>query len=42
MQEDEIAEIGWFDFDEGIDILNFDNDKRILTEAKRFIESRDL
>ena len=38
MQEEEIAEIGWFDFSEALDLLNFDNDKRIFKRAGEYIE----
>lgn len=37
MQEAEIAEIGWFNYDDAYQILNYDNDKRILKSALNFI-----
>ena len=42
MQEDEIAEIGWFDFEAAMEILNFENDKRILSHANDYISTHDL
>lgn len=42
MQEEEIAKIGWFSFEQGLKILNFENDKRILTKAKEFIGEKKL
>ena len=32
-QEEEIEECGWFPFEKAMQTLNYDNDKRILTEA---------
>lgn len=39
MQEAEIAEIGWFSYEDAYNILNYDNDKRIIKSAMEFIES---
>lgn len=37
MQEAEIAEIGWYDFDDAYRILNYENDKRIIKAAKEYL-----
>lgn len=37
LQEEEIEECGWFDYDKAMDTLNYENDKYILSEAKKFI-----
>lgn len=36
LQVEEIEECGWFDFDSAMNILNYDNDKRILNDAKKY------
>ena len=35
-QEEEIEECGWFSFDDAMKTLNYDNDKRILAQARDF------
>ena len=35
-QEEEIDECGWFAFDDAMNTLNYDNDKRILTQAREY------
>ncbi len=35
-QEEEIDECGWFAFGDAMDTLNYDNDKRILTQAHEY------
>ena len=37
LQEEEIEECGWYGFDAALKVLNYENDKYILTEAERFI-----
>lgn len=37
MQEEEIEACGWFDYDAAMRRLNYENDKRILTEAGRYL-----
>lgn len=39
LQEEEIEECGWFTYDEALNILNYENDKYILNEAKKFIST---
>lgn len=36
LQEEEIKEGGWFDFEQALATLNYDNDKMILHEVKRY------
>ena len=36
LQEEEIEEGGWFDFEQALATLNYDNDKMILHEVKRY------
>lgn len=37
LQVEEIEECGWFDFDDALKTLNYENDKLILNEAKAFL-----
>ncbi len=37
LQVEEIEECGWFDFDDALRTLNYDNDKLILNEAKAYL-----
>ena len=37
MQQEEIEECGWFLFDDAMRTLNYDNDKRILTQAQQYM-----
>ncbi len=37
LQVEEIEECGWFDFDNALRTLNYENDKLILNEAKAFL-----
>ncbi len=39
LQEEEIEECGWFCYEEALRILNYENDKLILTEAESFLGS---
>ncbi len=39
IQEEEIEECGWYTFNEAMNILNYENDKYILTEAERYFEN---
>lgn len=39
LQEEEIEECGWFDYESALKTLNYENDKYILNEAKKYIES---
>jgi len=39
LQEEEIEECDWFGYDDALRILNYENDKYILTEAKKFLDS---
>lgn len=41
MQEEEIEDCGWFSFDDAMRRLNYENDKRILTEAGQFLASSE-
>ena len=38
IQEEEIEECGWFDFDDAMKTLNYENDKRILAEALEYLQ----
>lgn len=42
LQEEEIEECGWFSFDESIKILNYENDKIILNEAKDYMSKNNI
>ena len=37
MQVEEIEECGWFTFDDAMRTLNYENDKRILTQAHQYM-----
>lgn len=37
LQEEEIEECGWFDYNEAMKTLNYDNDKRILIKSKKYL-----
>ena len=39
LQEEEIEECGWFAYEDALRILNYENDKYILSEAKRYLET---
>ncbi len=39
LQEEEIEECGWFAYEDALRILNYENDKYILAEAKRYLET---
>lgn len=39
LQEEEIEECDWFDYDDALRILNYENDKYILTQANKFLET---
>ena len=38
IQEEEIEECGWFDYDGAMKTLNYENDKRILFEALEYLK----
>lgn len=38
LQVEEIEECGWFSYDKAMSTLNYDNDKLILIEAKKFLD----
>ncbi|MGN0487465.1 MAG: bis(5'-nucleosyl)-tetraphosphatase [Acutalibacteraceae bacterium] len=40
LQVEEIEECGWFDYDRALTILNYENDKIILNEAKKYLSER--
>lgn len=42
LQEEEIEECGWFDYDEAMRVLNYENDKNILIDAQKFISNNNL
>lgn len=42
LQEEEIEECGWYNFDESLRVLNYENDKYILTEAMNFIKENNI
>ena len=42
LQEEEIEECGWYSYDDSFKVLNYENDKTILTEAMRFIKENNL
>lgn len=42
LQVEEIEECGWFDFDDALRTLNYDNDKLILNEAKAFLDKNTI
>lgn len=37
MQEEEIEECGWFSYENAMKTLNYENDKRILAQARQFM-----
>lgn len=39
IQEEEIEECGWYNFEEALRVLNYENDKYILNEVKKFFEN---
>ena len=39
-QECEIQELGWFSYEEAMNIITYDNDKNILQEANKYIRSK--
>ena len=39
LQEEEIEECGWYTYNDALRILNYENDKYILTEAAKFFEN---
>jgi len=41
-QEEEIEECGWYNFDDALKVLNYDNDRFILTEAMNFIRENNI
>ncbi|MBQ9914036.1 MAG: NUDIX domain-containing protein [Clostridia bacterium] len=42
LQEEEIEECGWYNFDNALKVLNYDNDRFILTEAMNFIRENNI
>lgn len=42
LQEEEIEECGWYSYDDSFKVLNYENDKSILTEAMQFIKDNNL
>ncbi len=42
LQEEEIEECGWYNFADSLKVLNYENDKYILTEAMNFINQNNL
>ncbi len=42
LQEEEIEECGWYNFSDSLKVLNYENDKYILTEAMNFINDNNL
>lgn len=42
LQEEEIEECGWYNFDDSLKVLNYENDRYILTEAMNFIKENNL
>lgn len=38
IQQEEIEECGWFDFDDALKTLNYDNDKRILMQVSQYFK----
>lgn len=41
-QEDEISEIQWIDFDKTYNYLTYDNDRRLVQSAKRFMKNNRI
>ncbi len=39
LQEEEIEECDWFDYNDALKTLNYENDKIILSDAKKFIDN---
>ena len=39
-EEEEIEECGWFNFEDALKTLNYENDKYILNEALKFFENK--
>ncbi|MBQ7116832.1 MAG: NUDIX domain-containing protein [Clostridia bacterium] len=42
LQEEEIEECGWYSFQDSLKVLNYENDRFILTEAMNFIKDNNL
>jgi len=42
IQEEEIEDFRWFNFEKALDSLKFENDKKILTKANRFLDSNSI
>ena len=42
MQVEEIEECGWFGYDDAMQTLNYENDKRILAEAKQYFIDNNI
>ncbi len=42
LQEEEIEECGWFNYSDSMRILNYENDKNILSDAQEFIINNNL
>jgi 8-oxo-dGTP pyrophosphatase MutT (NUDIX family) len=41
LQEEEIEECDWYNYEDALRILNYENDKHILAEAKKFLDAAD-
>lgn len=42
IQEEEIEECGWFNCEDAMKTLNYENDKRILAEALQYLNSKNI
>ncbi|MFY9378762.1 MAG: NUDIX hydrolase, partial [Acutalibacteraceae bacterium] len=42
IQEEEIEDFRWLNFEKALDSLKFENDKKILTKANRFLDSNSI
>ena len=39
LQKEEVSKYGWFEFEGAMDVLTFDNDRRILKSAKEYLKN---
>lgn len=42
LQEEEIEECGWYNYEDSLKVLNYENDRFILTEAMNFIKENNI
>lgn len=42
LQEEEIEECGWFSYENALKTLNYENDKLILNDAKKYLDTKEV